>query len=254
MSDDIDDLRETRRHVFRSSVDASTKLVALALLDHWSRATDTFPSVLRLASWTSLNRTTVIRCLGTLEELGGILVTRRNGASNRYALGQLSLLPVAPCDQSDNATGRTSRPRPVAPRDQTSRTTRPEVSQEVSQQESQGEARAPLRKPRKPREPAEQGRVAKWRRVPQAWAPNAAHSELASECRVNLDTELAKFRDHEFKAPKTDADAAFRTWLRNAQEFGGSRGVIVQRGGTIRESAPSLDDDTGGYGASKDWA
>lgn len=142
MADDLNLVR-TQRHVFESSIDASTKLVALALLNHWSRAAETFPSVDRLAKWATVDRTTVMRCVAKLEQLGAIIVTRRNGASNRYQLGQLSLLPVAPCDRSDNATSRTMRPEPVAPCDPTSRTMRPEEIQQEIQEEIHLATRAP---------------------------------------------------------------------------------------------------------------
>lgn len=62
--------------------------------------------------------------------------------------------------------------------------------------------------------------AAKWRRVPDGWEPNADHVALARELNVNLDLELAKFRDHEFKTTKSDADATFRNWLRGARPSG----------------------------------
>lgn len=60
----------------------------------------------------------------------------------------------------------------------------------------------------------------RWRRVPESWQPADAHRQLASELHVNLDLELGKFRDHEFRDPKSDADAAFRRWIRTAAEYG----------------------------------
>jgi len=82
-------LLEAQRAVFMSDMTPSEKLVALALLNHWSRASDTFPSVERLATWTSLDRRTVIRVLGQLEERKAISVTRSVGRANRYELGRL---------------------------------------------------------------------------------------------------------------------------------------------------------------------
>lgn len=64
------------------------------------------------------------------------------------------------------------------------------------------------------------GRPRRWRRVPADWAPNQVHFDLAVRLNVSLATETDSFRDHEFKDPKTDADACFRTWLRNAARFG----------------------------------
>jgi hypothetical protein len=71
--------------------------------------------------------------------------------------------------------------------------------------------------PEKPGSP----RARRWRRVPGDWQPKDKHRELAGRERVDFDRELAAFRDHEFAAPRSDADAAFRNWLRNARRFGG---------------------------------
>jgi uncharacterized protein YdaU (DUF1376 family) len=47
------------------------------------------------------------------------------------------------------------------------------------------------------------------------------HFELADELKINLNTELLKFKDyHKSKGSKfKDWDAALRTWLRNAADF-----------------------------------
>lgn len=57
----------------------------------------------------------------------------------------------------------------------------------------------------------------KWKIVPDEWQPTEAHHKLARELGVDLNGELAKFREWEFKEPKTDADRAFNRWLRNAK-------------------------------------
>jgi hypothetical protein len=59
-------------------------------------------------------------------------------------------------------------------------------------------------------------RAERWTRVPEAWEPNDAHRELARCKSVAFDDELANFRDWEFKTPRTDPDATFRTWIRRA--------------------------------------
>lgn len=61
------------------------------------------------------------------------------------------------------------------------------------------------------------GRKMRWRRVPENWAPNEAHRALAASRNVTLELEVAKFRDHEFASAKSDADATFRNWLRQAR-------------------------------------
>lgn len=57
--------------------------------------------------------------------------------------------------------------------------------------------------------------------LPQGFAPSGSHKELAAELHVNLDNELAQFRDHHTAkgSAMKDWDAAFRTWLRNAARF-----------------------------------
>jgi hypothetical protein len=65
-----------------------------------------------------------------------------------------------------------------------------------------------------------------WRFCPDEWTPNEKHYALADELRVDLPVELAKFRDHEFKTPKTDADRAFSRWLRQAKAYGNVLGVV----------------------------
>lgn len=112
------DLMAAKRAVFRSDLRSLEKLVALALLDHWSRASnEPFPGVNRLAEWTSLDRTTVMRSLGQLEARGAIRIAKRNGKSNAYTLGQLERLPVAQRDRSQPPTGGTAPPPPVAESD-----------------------------------------------------------------------------------------------------------------------------------------
>jgi hypothetical protein len=57
---------------------------------------------------------------------------------------------------------------------------------------------------------------ARARRVPADWEPKPDHRELAIQRGVDLDVEITKMRDHEFKDPRSDWDAAARNWLRNA--------------------------------------
>jgi hypothetical protein len=61
-----------------------------------------------------------------------------------------------------------------------------------------------------------------WHRVPADWNPNDEHRRIAAEEGKDHDRELARFRDHEFKTAKVDADATFRTWLRRDFGNGGS--------------------------------
>lgn len=64
----------------------------------------------------------------------------------------------------------------------------------------------------------------RWRRVPAEWEPGPAHVALAKRLGVDLQFQLEKFRDHEFDKPKSDADAAFRNWLRSPLARSGGTG------------------------------
>jgi hypothetical protein len=69
----------------------------------------------------------------------------------------------------------------------------------------------------KPKAAAKTPKAVAWRRVPAGWEPGDQHRAIAAECCVPFELELAKFRDHEFSAPKRDPDATFRNWLRSAR-------------------------------------
>jgi hypothetical protein len=75
--------------------------------------------------------------------------------------------------------------------------------------------------PKLPDQPEKPGsaRARRWRKVPADWQPNDKHRELAQREGVNFERELESFRDHEFTAPRLDADGTFRNWLRNAARF-----------------------------------
>lgn len=58
--------------------------------------------------------------------------------------------------------------------------------------------------------------------IPDTWRPNQAHADFAAEKGIHLQRQVDKFRDHH-KAKQSvfkDWDAAFRNWLRNAEEWG----------------------------------
>jgi hypothetical protein len=80
-------------------------------------------------------------------------------------------------------------------------------------------------------------------RLPTDWQPNDIHRQLAKKEGVNTDREADNFRDHATATARTqvDWDAAFRTWLRKASDFGGGPGA---RTGTTNDGPfiPGLHD------------
>lgn len=142
------DLLETWRAVHSSALRAPEKLVALALLSHWSRATSApFPSVARLAALTSFDERTVRRALKSLVDKGAITVTLRWGKSSTYDLAGLRDLPRA-----ESHPGQKVTPGPV-PGDPGQRVLLPraESPTEGTKGRNQGkEAKVPRTKARRP--------------------------------------------------------------------------------------------------------
>jgi len=86
-----------RRRIWESSLKSLEKLVMLALLEHWSASTETFPSCTRLAGFTGLSERAVKSSLAGIERSGLVRVERSNGRSNRYDLSPLfTSAPRAP--------------------------------------------------------------------------------------------------------------------------------------------------------------
>jgi hypothetical protein len=114
------DLLGAQRRIFASGLRPMERLVALALVDHWSRSSaKPFPGVDRLAEFTGADRKTVLRALAGLEQAGALGVTRRSrGQSNLYDLAPLMVLePVPQRDQSPSRTSPSPPPEPVPQRD-----------------------------------------------------------------------------------------------------------------------------------------
>jgi hypothetical protein len=67
----------------------------------------------------------------------------------------------------------------------------------------------------KPRRPA------LWHFAPEAWQPNDEHRARAKARGLDdakLALEVERFRNYEFKSPKSDPDRAFHNWLTNARD------------------------------------
>ena len=62
--------------------------------------------------------------------------------------------------------------------------------------------------------------------LPDDWRPNDTHRALAADQGVDCDHEAHKFRDHAAANDRRqrDWDAAFRTWLRRARDYGATNG------------------------------
>ena len=77
--------------------------------------------------------------------------------------------------------------------------------------------------------------VKRAKQLPDGWTPSTSHRGLAGTLGVDADDEAERFRDfHTAKGSvMKDWEAAFRTWLRNANRFASRDGRSAER--------PSLD-------------
>jgi hypothetical protein len=75
-----------------------------------------------------------------------------------------------------------------------------------------------------------------WHRVPDSWSPDEKTEAMTRAwLGVNHDTELQKFRDWEFKDPKSDADAAWRSWARRTTDVKGKPNDNFNRSNKLRQ-------------------
>jgi hypothetical protein len=249
-------LLATQRAVFLSALKPLEKLLALALLDHWSRGGETFPSVSRLALCTGLNRTSVMRNISALRTKGAIEARARGrGRSHVYNLEPLALLPGAPRNQLPGAvvaesahlralppvaesatpqhqTGRAERPEAVAQSDRSGRKVVAESDQGGRGERPQVVAESD---PKGSNEGTQEGTQSRRARRPLDWQPSDAHRAYASQHGLDVELEAESFRSHhDAKGSRfVTWDAAFRTWLTNQvrwnrQRTGGRQ--QVQRG------------------------
>lgn len=265
------------------TLDPSESMVMLALVRHAGADGLAWPGFGKLGAETRLGRTKVIRALAELKRRGLLTSSQplpTDAGISHNELQQyfdipperrpnLYALPLAPplaalAAENEGCARSTSAPRElvhdthgssapgelggVRQEDGRGAPGAPKLLRElpIGTTQGTGEARNASTAPvstkveqleRKQKEPRG------WRRVPATWEPNDAHRRIAAAEGAAFTTELERFRDHEFKDRKTDADACFSNWLRRSKTFGGARGKpVVQRGGTVRQGDLSFLD------------
>jgi hypothetical protein len=238
------DLLGAQRAVFLSALSAEQKLLALALLGHWSKTRETFPGLARLAAWTSCSRRTVIRSLLALESAGHIGVARERGRPNHYDLSPLMSLPVSEGHQCQPVTSAHESPVPgshptsatgALPPVPGGHPTSASLTPDLIQEGNQG------RKPRKRASgAARQTRTPPAHKAPVDFVFNDADREAEQKARgrgVNVEGTRATWLAFEYERPIKDFHAAWRNWL--AREKAGN---VARRGQRpVQATTPELD-------------
>lgn len=220
-----------RNAVLDSRLSKGALMVLAVILHHRNRATgEAFPGIDKMSRFTRMHRTSHLRAIAELERAGYLQVERQQNRANRYtvtAWPENRDLPTGSTDATGSshttgsavATGITGAHEPVA-------------STHTDRSHSRTEPVAPVRPepafnlPTEPTsEPVEAPRK-RGTRLPKDWMPDPSAQERlqAKHPGLDLETELEKFRDYwaassSAKAVKADWQAAWRFWLRNAEEF-----------------------------------
>ncbi len=220
-------LLAAQRAVFKSRLSSAEKLVALALLDHWSQRNPVpFPSMRTLGMNTSLCERQVRRTVRSLVHAGALEARDRPGRTKEYELGNLLMLEPAQQDARPRATpalhaGRHSMPPPPArdaalprhhvptkePREGTHEGTQLRLASAGGCLSGRPPHRAGVPKSAK-------------RPMPDGWLPERCESTKRAEAKAtqagaDLERELRRFSDHHLKQGSAFAswNAAWRTWL-----------------------------------------
>jgi hypothetical protein len=105
------DIIKAQRRIFESNLGSLERLVALAILDFWSRKSPKpFPSLATLQERTALSRNAVLSAIRGLERAGAIAVKRVTGISSTYDLNGLMSLPVHDANRFTRGTGSPDEP------------------------------------------------------------------------------------------------------------------------------------------------
>jgi hypothetical protein len=224
------------------------RLLLLALVEF---APNIEPSTVLLARMMNVDERQVRRLLRSLEQKGRLLVEQRAGQRSRYHLTDADPghhvppnpghgvppdepSPRTPCPPTPDTTS--GGPRTPRPPKQTSKADK-KADNDLEPFRLHSSEPPKKKAPKADRKP----RVARWTRIPAEWQPTPEHRALAAELGVNFDGELENFRDHEFRSPKSDGDACFRTWLRNAKNFARGGGNGVHRSGPRQPNHGAFD-------------
>lgn len=204
-----------QRRVFASNLRAPARLVALAVLDHWSPTRPMWPSVPRLATLTGLSERSVKTALAELEGAHALSVSRGRGRRNEYTLGPMltqdgpcSSAADAPVSSAGGAPDTRARAAPVQEVPLSSAGGAPQVVQEVPPKEPSEQTQEVTQSPRKPRRKPQ-------RPIPADWEPLPRQRERAQERGIDCALAAERFRAHAESVDRRCADwaRAFDNWL-----------------------------------------
>lgn len=240
-----------------SPLDLWGRAVMTVLIRHADAEGVCYPGTALIAREAAISRAKVFECLTALEQQRLIVREQRaRGAGFDANLYRLAPAPTSPPGglraASKTPPGGVREADGSPQRGPSAATTSPPGGLEVVHSVDSG---SPQRGHELPKNyssttqrvaaPTKRRRGNLWHFVPTDWQPKDHHRALARELGVSLEKELQSYREHEFKAAKSDADLAFARWLRNAKDFQTRRSPSapsVQRGIATGKETGSFDD------------
>lgn len=191
-----------------AGISPSEKLVLLVLANYADERLECWPSQVVLAADTCMTDRGVRKILAALEERGMVSrLERRRGDGYRAAdLIRLNF-DVSPERRSEEP--RSAEQISPEPESILTGTGFPAVRH----------VKEPSEEPSPSGEGRRRATARKSSRCPPTFRPSLAAASIATDLGLSdadLAGELAQFRDHEFRSPRSDWDAAFRNWLRKA--------------------------------------
>ena len=227
-----------------SEATANDRLVLLAIADEANDEGDeAWPSLDRLSHKTRLPKRTVMRCIGRLEEAGGLEVERpeRNGRGhhNRYRIRMEKGGQSVPFSEPDKGREKARGPSQSVPDPLTLDMDIADGKPIVAEEGVRGRNRKT--------------------KMPEDFAPEPSAIEWAKSFApgVDLDHETAQFRDYWIAKGETRANwqAGWRSWIRNAKRFAAERGSSTRntRRAPVPDGAERRDLPSGEVDPNEIW-
>lgn len=238
----------------------TSKLVLLALADKANDEGECWPTMGHVAEMAGVSSRQVSTHLSRLEEAGLIRRRRKRslvGHLGRYTF-RLNLTTGSrlPVDQEKPASTRSALPvdqgKPASGGEGVSAGQSQEKSTSGSSQKDENHRKSSVGSHRKPasghkattkKQPSRTA-LARKHRMPDGWQPNDQHRRFAADEGLDLAREQAQFADYHAAKGSTfvDWDAAFRTWLRNAVQFGRGGKAPPSPAHNVSQFAPGVEE------------
>lgn len=202
-------------------VTASEKLVLLALANYADENMRCWPSQARLADDTCLTERTMRTVLASLEQRRLISRKERRRQDGTRASDVITLHFSGEVTEQAEIISASQQPEDISAYQPEIHVANNRKSTSDQPENISGLTTFEPSKKNHQKEPSDRARARPSRRMPDGYVPNEATLSVGAELGFTpgeIDRELSKIRDHQFRDAHTDWDAVTRNWLRRAAE------------------------------------